>query len=245
MPLSRLATRRWPSERGLPRLDRHERVRVVEAKEPDLTETRTWGHWKITQHAGIISTLSPQSMERHLTALREKGREAEQRGVEGFLNHQHPSPSQSASRAGVRLCLDMAAELGQALEATWPECTFEVLCAPGQDYVTFHQAEADENAAPMSIGEMQRARSVWTTDDSLGWCDQCERNRPVRAIEEPDAEFPMLGWSHCAECGHEVVTGWVEVRFRVGPGIHQEFRVGTYVPQPDSPVAIAVDRTVL
>lgn len=205
----------------------------------------TWGDWRFWHHRGIISTLPPGCIERHLAEVEKRGEAPASRGVEAFLNHQHPNPSLCTSREGVRLCLDTAAELGQGLQSGWPDRSFEIFCGLGQDYVTFYQVEPDLEAPVIAIADAERAHSVWTDAEDLAWCDGCGRDRGFTLVEMPDGEFPMLRWSRCAICGYENVLGWCRVTFGIGPGIDQQFLVGGYVPQPDPAINIVIDRQVL
>lgn len=208
--------------------------------DPSPTERRTAGDWCFYRFEEQITSLPPAHGARAREACRAAGREPERWEVEACVNHQHPD--HGVTRESVRAAVDMAADLGRALEQAWPERRFTVECRLGADYVTFYQPPGPPPSAPVEIGDAERMRSAWFDDPALTWCDRCGGGRPFTPVTEPDTEFPMVGWARCRECEAEWVLRTRTVRFQIGPGIAQPFRMGAYTGEPEGPICRTVDR---
>ncbi len=205
---------------------------------------RSYGDWDFVEFQGVITSLPAAHIEDHRRVLERDGSTAERWGLEAFLNHEHPASSQASSREGVRSLLDMAAEMGEALQHAWPDRHFHVFCVLGSDYLTFYQADADADAPATEVSESRPAHSVWSNDPDLRWCDACGGDQAFTPVAVSDPEFPMLAWACCRVCGHEMVATECRVTFRVGPGIQQDFVIGGYVPQPHAPTWKVANRQV-
>lgn len=197
---------------------------------------RSWGGWDFYEAGGIISTLPPSHFADPFAVLRAGGREPAPWEVERLLNHQHLTTERCVSRDALRSTLDLAAELGEALRHAWPERRFVVACWLANDCVSFYQAD-EAPKGPLELGESVRLASPMLAGSAkawIAWCDQCDARHPFDPMEHVDAEFPVVTWGRCRNCGGERVIERREVRFLIGPDIRQDFRVGTYVPRSDT-----------
>jgi hypothetical protein len=82
------------------------------------------------------------------------------------------------------------------------------------------------------MGELTESRSPWVPETDRAWCDACGEGKEYDPVEAPDAEFPMLRWARCRNCGGETIIAARQLFWRVGRGAAPDFRVGGYASDP-------------